>query len=80
MSLAGEAAGPAFLEDYALLIAGLIDLYQADANPRWLREAIALQETGDLRGARQAYTADGVLFPNGGDSRMEEETSWVMTK
>lgn len=27
-----------------------------------------LQETGDLRGARQAYSADGVLFPNGGDS------------
>ena len=27
-----------------------------------------LQETGDLQGAREAYTADGVLFPDGGDS------------
>lgn len=27
-----------------------------------------LQETGDLQGAREAYIADGVLFPDGGDS------------
>jgi uncharacterized protein YyaL (SSP411 family) len=43
----GRAAGPAFLEDYAFLIAGLIDLYEADADPRWLREAIALQAVLD---------------------------------
>jgi hypothetical protein len=39
----GRASGPAFLEDYAFMIAGLLDLYEADANPRWLREAVALQ-------------------------------------
>jgi uncharacterized protein YyaL (SSP411 family) len=43
----GRAAGPAFLEDYAFMIAGLIDLYEADADPRWLREAIALQTVLD---------------------------------
>lgn len=48
VSMDGEAVGPAFLEDYALLIAGLIDLYQADGNPRWIREAVALQKILDL--------------------------------
>ncbi|MBW2667298.1 MAG: thioredoxin domain-containing protein [Deltaproteobacteria bacterium] len=43
----GRAAGPAFLEDYAFMIAGLIDLYEADADPRWLREAISLQAVLD---------------------------------
>jgi uncharacterized protein YyaL (SSP411 family) len=52
----GRAAGPAFLEDYAFMIAGLIDLYEADANPRWLREAIALQAVLDR----------GYLDPAGG--------------
>jgi uncharacterized protein YyaL (SSP411 family) len=54
----GRAGGPAFLEDYAFLIAGLLDLYEADANPRWLREAIALQTTLDthyLDGAGGGY-------------------------
>jgi len=44
---AGRAEGPAFLEDYAFLIAGLIDLYEADGGLRWLREAIALQAVLD---------------------------------
>jgi uncharacterized protein YyaL (SSP411 family) len=43
VALGGEATGPAFLDDYAFMIAGLIDLYEADANPRWLRSALALQ-------------------------------------
>ncbi|MEP7027796.1 MAG: thioredoxin domain-containing protein [Candidatus Eisenbacteria bacterium] len=38
----GQTSGPAFLDDYAFLIAGLIDLYEATGEPRWLREAIAL--------------------------------------
>ncbi|MDH3520199.1 MAG: thioredoxin domain-containing protein [Myxococcales bacterium] len=38
-----RAAGPAFAEDYAFLISGLLDVYEADPDPRWLREAIALQ-------------------------------------
>jgi uncharacterized protein YyaL (SSP411 family) len=42
-----RADGPAFLEDYAFLVAGLLDLYEADPNPRWLREAVALQAVLD---------------------------------
>src|SRR5262249_14017915 len=38
----GQARHDAYLEDYAFLIAGLLDLYEATGNPRWLREAIAL--------------------------------------
>jgi len=43
----GRADGPAFLEDYAFLIAGLLDLYEVDTQPRWLRAAITLQSTLD---------------------------------
>ena len=42
-----RAEHPAYLEDYAFLVAGLIDLYEADADPRWLREALALQAVLD---------------------------------
>lgn len=38
----GEADGDAFLEDYAFLIAGLLALFEATGEPRWLGEAIAL--------------------------------------
>jgi uncharacterized protein YyaL (SSP411 family) len=45
----GRADGPAFLEDYAFVIAGLLDLYEAAPDPRWLREARALQAILDER-------------------------------
>jgi hypothetical protein len=38
----GRARHDAYLEDYAFLIAGLVDLYEADSSPRWLEQAIAL--------------------------------------
>jgi hypothetical protein len=38
----GEARQDAYLEDYAFLIAGLLDLHEATGSPRWLEEAIAL--------------------------------------
>ena len=41
--LDGRASGPAFLEDYSFLIAGLLDLYEADPDPAWLRAALDLQ-------------------------------------
>ncbi len=37
-----RASQPGFLEDYALVAAGLFDLYEASFDPRWLREALAL--------------------------------------
>ena len=42
---AGRAANAAVLEDYAFVVAGLIDLFEATAEPRWLAEAKALDAT-----------------------------------
>ncbi len=36
-----------FAEDYAFLIAGLLDLFATTFEPRWLSEALALQKTMD---------------------------------
>ncbi|HWP67024.1 MAG TPA: thioredoxin domain-containing protein, partial [Candidatus Limnocylindria bacterium] len=38
----GEARHEAYLDDYAFLIAGLLDLYEATGERRWLDEAVAL--------------------------------------
>ncbi len=38
----GEAALPGVAEDYAFLLVGLLDLYGATFEPRWLHEALAL--------------------------------------
>jgi uncharacterized protein YyaL (SSP411 family) len=60
----GRADGPAFLEDYAFLIAGLLDLYEADPDPRWIREAVALQSVLD---AHYADAAGGGYFKTADD-------------
>jgi uncharacterized protein YyaL (SSP411 family) len=60
----GRAAGPAFLEDYAFLIAGLLDLYEADPDPRWIREAVALQSVLD---AHYLDAAGGGYFKTADD-------------
>jgi len=41
---AGAPHGEAFLDDHAFLAAGLVDLYEATGDPRWLREALSLHE------------------------------------
>ena len=38
----GQTSPEVFLEDYAAFILGLLDLYQADFNPRWFAAAQAL--------------------------------------
>jgi uncharacterized protein YyaL (SSP411 family) len=43
----GRPGRPAYLDDYAFLIAGLLDLYETTFEPRRLRDAIALQEVLD---------------------------------
>ncbi len=40
----GEAAIEATLEDYSYLVQGLLDLYEADLQPRWLKEAVNLNQ------------------------------------
>ncbi len=45
----GRARHAAFLDDYAFLAAGLIDLYEASFDPRWLREALTLAEETERR-------------------------------
>ncbi|MFQ6098400.1 MAG: DUF255 domain-containing protein, partial [Armatimonadota bacterium] len=41
---AGEAGGNAYLDDYAFLADGLLDLYDTTADERWLREAKAVAD------------------------------------
>jgi uncharacterized protein YyaL (SSP411 family) len=43
----GEAAIDGYAEDYAYLIFGVLELFQADGDPAWLEWAIALQERQD---------------------------------
>ena len=43
----GHAEIEAYAEDYAYLIFGLLELFQADADPVWLEWAIALQQRQD---------------------------------
>jgi hypothetical protein len=43
----GAAAIDAFAEDYAFLVFGLIELFQADGDPAWLEWALTLQDTQD---------------------------------
>ncbi len=45
----GKAKLNAYLDDYAFVIAGLIDLYESDFDPHWIREALALNRVLDER-------------------------------
>jgi uncharacterized protein YyaL (SSP411 family) len=47
-ALNGAVAGMAYLDDYAFLAAGLLDLYEASFDLRWLHEAISLQNVLEL--------------------------------
>ncbi len=68
--LDGQSAGPAFLADYAFFIAGLLDLYEASANTRWLEEITSLQTVLD------AHYAD----PLGGYYRTADDAETLLTR
>ena len=40
--VSAETGQPAYLDDYAAFIGGLLDLFEATGEPRWLREALSL--------------------------------------
>ncbi len=61
---AGEAAIPAFLEDYAFFVWGLIEIYMADFDPSILRSAVELTEEMEKLFA----DAKGGYFDNGADA------------
>ncbi len=67
---AGRAAHPAILEDYAFLIAGLLDLHEATGEGRWLESAIALQATQDAH-----YAAE-----NGGYHQTADDAEVLLTR
>jgi uncharacterized protein YyaL (SSP411 family) len=71
VSLAGEVGGPAFLEDYAFLIRGLIDLYEATGQIRWITEAFALQAIQD---------ADYLDFEGGGYFRVAKDGEMLLAR
>ena len=68
----GRAKHNAYLEDYASLVLGLLDLYQSDFNPEWFELA------ADLAAEMVAHFPD----PNGGffDTRDDHETLLVRPK
>jgi uncharacterized protein len=52
----GESAGPAFLDDHAFLVRGLIELYESTFEPGWLEHALAITDA----------TLDRFPAPDGG--------------
>ena len=50
----GDPHGDAYLDDYAFLVAGLLDLFEATFETRWLADAVALQQVQDRRFADPA--------------------------
>jgi uncharacterized protein YyaL (SSP411 family) len=63
----GRGTTPGFAEDYAFLIQGLLDLYEASFEARWLRWAERLQSTMDEQfwdEARGGYFNSGANDPS----------------
>ena len=52
-SLEGQASGDAYLDDYAAMIGGLLDVYEATFDPRWLRGAMSGRPVAAVREAGQ---------------------------
>ncbi len=61
----GGSRGQAFLTDYAFSVAGLLDLYEASGDARWLREAVSLQAVAD---AHYADSGGGAYYASADDA------------
>jgi hypothetical protein len=68
----GQTSPEVFLEDYASLILGLLDLYQSDFNPRWF--AAAQKLTGEM--IEQFHDTSGGFF----DTTRDAETVLLRPK
>ncbi|MDQ2732653.1 MAG: thioredoxin domain-containing protein, partial [Armatimonadota bacterium] len=63
----GQARGEGYLDDYAFLIAGLLDLYEASYNLEWLQWAASLLDTM-ITLFRDDPSADFFFTPAGAES------------
>jgi uncharacterized protein YyaL (SSP411 family) len=70
-SLDGRAANAGVLEDYAMLAAGLVDLFEATGDARWLNAAVSLHASLSDRFADR----EGGFFrtPSGGEELLARE-------
>jgi uncharacterized protein YyaL (SSP411 family) len=64
-ALDGQVSGDGYLDDYACVIAGLLDLYEATFESRWLRAALALEAVVE---AQFRDPADGGYFLTADDA------------
>jgi len=64
----GEGRFPAYLDDYAYLIQGLIDLYESDFDPEVLRWAIELQKR--QKELFWDHASGGYFFSDGSDASL----------
>ena len=66
----GEARVAGYLDDYAFLIAGLLDLYEATSDPRWLEVALSLD----------GVLTNGFEDADGGFFRTSDEHESMLTR
>lgn len=57
----GPSKAPGFLDDYAFLISGLLDLYESGGSIKWLKWAVDLQATQACRWAHLSWHIN--IFP-----------------
>ena len=71
----GEAKVDGFLDDYAFVAAGLLELYEASSDPRWLDLAVELTDTMIVRFHDEAGGGFWFTPPGQGDliTRMKDE-------
>ena len=72
----GRTSGAAFLDDYAFLIAGLIDLYEATGNVNRLEQALSLDQ--ELERFHEDGEGGGFYFTASDQERMIERSKPVV--